>query len=32
MMVDYGMTPIDALKSATSIAARVLRMDNRSAA
>ena len=27
MMVDYGMTPIDALKSATSIAGRVLHMD-----
>src|SRR5499433_538096 len=27
MMVNYGMTPLDALKSATSTAARVLRMD-----
>jgi imidazolonepropionase-like amidohydrolase len=27
MMVDYGMSPIDALKSATSTAARVLHMD-----
>jgi len=29
MMVDYGMSPVDALKSATSIAARVLHMDAR---
>jgi imidazolonepropionase-like amidohydrolase len=29
LMVDYGMKPVDALKSATSIAARVLRMDDR---
>jgi imidazolonepropionase-like amidohydrolase len=29
MMVDYGMAPIDALRSATSIAARVLHMDTR---
>ena len=29
MMVDYGMSPLDALKSATSIAARVLHMDTR---
>jgi imidazolonepropionase-like amidohydrolase len=29
MMVDYGMTPVDALKSATSVAARVLHMDSR---
>ena len=29
MMVDYGMSPIDALKSATSTAARVLHMDAR---
>src|SRR5262244_541887 len=29
MMVNYGMTPLDALKSATSTAARVLRMDDR---
>jgi imidazolonepropionase-like amidohydrolase len=29
LMVDYGMKPIDALKSATSIAARVLHMDDR---
>jgi imidazolonepropionase-like amidohydrolase len=28
LMVAYGMPPADALKSATSIAARVLRMDN----
>jgi imidazolonepropionase-like amidohydrolase len=27
MMVDYGMAPIDALKSATSIAGRVLHLD-----
>jgi imidazolonepropionase-like amidohydrolase len=26
-MVDYGMSPIAALKSATSVAAKVLRMD-----
>ena len=29
LMVDYGMSPLDALKSATSVAARVLHMDNR---
>jgi imidazolonepropionase-like amidohydrolase len=29
LMVNYGMSPIDALKSATSIAARVLRMEDR---
>jgi imidazolonepropionase-like amidohydrolase len=29
LMVSYGMTPVDALKSATSTAARVLRMDDR---
>ena len=29
LMVDYGMTPIDAMKSATSTAARVLRMADR---
>jgi len=29
MMVDYGMSPVDALKSATSTAARVLHMDAR---
>ena len=29
MMVDYGMQPIAALKSATSIAGRVLHMENR---
>ena len=29
MMVDYGMAPVDALRSATSIAARVLHMDTR---
>jgi imidazolonepropionase-like amidohydrolase len=29
MMVSYGMPPIDALKSATSVAARVLHMENR---
>jgi imidazolonepropionase-like amidohydrolase len=29
MMVDYGMQPTAALKSATSIAARVLHMENR---
>jgi imidazolonepropionase-like amidohydrolase len=27
LMVDYGMSPIAALKSATSVAAKVLRMD-----
>ena len=27
LMVDYGMAPLDALKSATSVAARVLHMD-----
>jgi len=26
-MVDYGMKPIDAVKSATSVAGRVLHMD-----
>jgi imidazolonepropionase-like amidohydrolase len=29
LMVNYGMSPVDALKSATSVAARVLRMDDR---
>ena len=29
LLVAYGMAPIDALRSATSIAARVLHMDNR---
>src|SRR5262245_6688978 len=29
LMVDYGMTPLAALKSATSIAARVLNMESR---
>jgi len=29
MMVDYGMAPIDALKSATSVGARVLHLDDR---
>jgi imidazolonepropionase-like amidohydrolase len=29
LMVNYGMPPVDALKSATSVAARVLHMDNR---
>ncbi len=29
LMVDYGMTPLAALKSATSIAARVLHMETR---
>jgi imidazolonepropionase-like amidohydrolase len=29
LMVDYGMTPLDALKSATSTAARVLHVDGR---
>ena len=29
LMVNYGMTPIDALKSSTSTAARVLHMENR---
>ena len=27
MMVDYGMKPVDALKSATSIAGRVLHLN-----
>lgn len=29
MMVDYGMPPLDALKSATSTGARILHMENR---
>jgi imidazolonepropionase-like amidohydrolase len=29
LMVNYGMTPLDALKSATSTAARVLKMEER---
>src|SRR5947207_10530779 len=29
LMVSYGMSPADALKSATSVGARVLRMDDR---
>lgn len=29
MLVDYGMTPVQALQSATSTAARVLRLDDR---
>lgn len=29
MMVDYGMSPLDVLKSATSISARVLHVDDR---
>ena len=29
LMVNYGMPPLDALKSATSVAARVLHMDGR---
>ena len=29
MMVDYGMPPLSALKSATSVAARVLHMETR---
>jgi len=29
LMVDYGMKPVDALRSATSIGARVLHMENR---
>src|SRR5262249_19767299 len=29
LMVSYGMKPLDALRSATSIDARVLHMDNR---
>src|SRR5205085_5979312 len=32
LMVNYGMSPVDALKSATSVGARVLRMDDRIAA
>ena len=28
-MVDFGMTPLDALRSATSIDAEVLHMENR---
>ena len=27
LMVDYGMTPTDALKSATAVAGRILRLD-----
>ena len=29
LMVNYGMSPVDALKSATSVGARVLRMEDR---
>ncbi len=29
MLVDYGMTPVQALQSATSTSARVLRLDDR---
>jgi imidazolonepropionase-like amidohydrolase len=29
MMVDYGMPPLDVLKSTTSVSARVLHLDDR---
>lgn len=29
LLVDYGMKPVEALRSATSVAARTLRLDNR---
>jgi imidazolonepropionase-like amidohydrolase len=29
MMVDYGMSPVEAIRAATSVAARVLHMDSR---
>ncbi len=29
LLVDYGMKPVEALRSATSIAAKILRLDDR---